>query len=105
MPGPQHDLRGAFHGSEIPYAFDSLEAMPDVPWTAEDHRIADIMSSYWANIIKTGDPNGAALPAWPAYDPHRPQVMELGDDFGPIPVAPPEKIAFWQRFYATQPAW
>lgn len=105
MPGPQHDLRGAFHGSEIPYAFNSLDAMPDVPWTAEDRRIANIMSSYWANIIKTGDPNGSGLPAWPAYDPNRPQVMELGDHFSAIPVASPEKIAFWQRFYATQPAW
>jgi para-nitrobenzyl esterase len=104
MPGPQHDLRGAFHGSEIAYAFDSLDAI-DLPWTQDDRRIAETMSSYWANIIKTGDPNGPGLPNWPAYDPHLPQVMELGDHFVPIPVASTERIAFWKRFYATQPAW
>lgn len=103
-PGPDHDMRGAYHGSEIAYAFDSLDAV-DRPWTDEDRRIAATMSSYWANIIRKGDPNGPGLPEWPRYDPKLPRVMALGDQFGPIPVADPAKIAFWKRFYATQPAW
>jgi para-nitrobenzyl esterase len=104
IPGPSHDMRGAFHGSEIPYAFNSLDAL-DKPWTEDDRRIAETMSSYWANIIKTGDPNGAGLPDWPAYSAKRPQVMELGDHFGPIPVASADKIAFWRKFFATQEPW
>ena len=103
-PGPGHDTRGAFHGSEIYYAFNSLDAV-DRPWTAEDRRIAGTMSSYWANIIATGDPNGPGLPAWPRYSAAVPQVMELGEHFAPIPVASPAKIAFWRRFFATQTAW
>ncbi|TCM15390.1 para-nitrobenzyl esterase [Novosphingobium sp. PhB165] len=104
QPGPSHDTRGAFHGSEIPYAFNSLDAV-NLPWTDEDRQIAERMSSYWANIIKTGNPNGPGLPDWPAYSAQVPQVMELGDHFAPIPIASPEKIDFWKRFYATQPAW
>ncbi len=103
-PGPSHDMRGAFHGSEIYYAFDSLDAV-DRPWTEQDRSIAETMSSYWANIIATGDPNGPGLPVWPRYSPKAPLVMELGDHFAPIPVASPAKIAFWKRFFATQTAW
>ncbi|MEE4451565.1 carboxylesterase family protein [Novosphingobium resinovorum] len=104
MPGSTHDMRGAFHGSEIPYAFDSLDAL-DKPWTKDDRRIADTMSSYWANIVKTGNPNGPGLPQWPAWSADAPQVMELGDRFGPMPLASPAKIDFWKRFYATQKPW
>ncbi|MHB8286028.1 MAG: carboxylesterase/lipase family protein, partial [Caulobacteraceae bacterium] len=103
-PGTSHDTRGAYHGSEINYAFGNLYATPR-PWTDQDRAIADTMSSYWANIIKTGDPNGPGLPVWPAYDPGRPQVMALGDEFGPMPIATPDKPDFWKRFYATQAAW
>jgi para-nitrobenzyl esterase len=103
-PGPDQDMRGAFHGSEIYYTFDSLDAV-DRPWTDEDRKIAATMSSYWANIIKNDDPNGPGLPEWPRYDPSLPRVMELGNHFGPIPVASPAKIDFWKRFYAIQEAW
>jgi para-nitrobenzyl esterase len=104
LPGPSHDRRGAFHGSEIPYVFDSLDALK-LPFTDDDRKIGDTMSSYWANFIKTGNPNGAGLPAWPGYSPQTPQVMAVGDQWGPIPVASPAKIDFWKRFFATQTAW
>jgi para-nitrobenzyl esterase len=103
-PGPDHDLRGAYHGSEIPYVFGNLYP-PNLPWSDADRQIADTMSSYWVNYIATGDPNGPGVPRWPTYDPTAATVMELGDHFAPIPVASPEKLAFWKRFFATQDAW
>jgi len=103
-PGPTRDMRGAFHGSELNYVFDSLDAVEN-DWTQEDRRIADAMSTYWANITKHGNPNGAGLPGWPAFDPDRPLVMEVGDAFAPMAVAEPAQIAFWQRYLATQDAW
>lgn len=102
-PGPGHDRRGAYHGSEIAYVFDNPPQ--DGSWTDEDRRIANIMSSYWAHYAATGNPNGPGLPAWPAYDPKSPQVMELGDAFAPISVAEPAQLDFWRRFFLTQDPW
>jgi para-nitrobenzyl esterase len=105
LAGPSLKTRGAFHGSELMYMFDSLHAN-DLPWTDEDRKVADMMSSYWANYIKNGDPNGAGLPAWPAFDAAKPHVMEVGDGFGPIAIASSaERLDFWQRYFATQDAW
>jgi len=95
-PGPDRDLRGAYHGSEIGYVFGNL---------ADDPVVADTMSSYWANFAATGSPNGPGLPAWPAFDPLVPSVMEVGAHFRPIPVAEPSKLSFWKRFFAAQEAW
>jgi para-nitrobenzyl esterase len=68
---------GAFHAAEIVYALDNLDA---VPWTYSeaDRQTAAAMSAYWVNFVKTGDPNGAGLPAWPAYGPADGKVMVLG---------------------------
>jgi para-nitrobenzyl esterase len=102
-PGPGHDRRGAYHGSEIAYVFANPSA--DGSWTDEDRRLANIMSSYWANYAAQGNPNGPGLPLWPAYDAKSPVVMELGAAFHTIAVAEPDKLDFWKRFFMTQDAW
>jgi para-nitrobenzyl esterase len=60
-------LRGAAHATEIEYVFDALDLNPKAAWTAADHQVADLMSTYWANFMKNGDPNGPDLPKWPVY--------------------------------------
>ena len=32
-------------------------------------------------------------------------ALEIGDHFGPIPVADAARLDFWKRFFATQDAW
>ena len=47
---------------------------------AKDYEIADAISSYWANFIKCGNPNGDGLPVWPKSNDNY-GYIELGDDF------------------------
>jgi para-nitrobenzyl esterase len=57
---------GAVHSGEIEYALGNLAGNTVFAWTDADHRVSDLMQGYWANFIKTGNPNGAGLPEWPA---------------------------------------
>jgi len=88
---PDRPSRGATHVAEIPYMFNNLADGP-VPWTDTDRQLADTMSSYWVNFARTGDPNGAGLPTWPAYrDASTGKAQVLGDtvatEAGSVPAA------------------
>ena len=67
---------GAFHTGEVPYAYDNLKFV-NRPWEDVDHELARIMSSYFANFIKTGNPNGDNLPLWDAYNTSAKKIMIL----------------------------
>jgi para-nitrobenzyl esterase len=71
---PGQTNRGALHGAEIPYAFNS----PAGSWADVDRALADAMSSYWVNFATRGDPNGAGLPLWPAIQPTARERLILG---------------------------
>jgi para-nitrobenzyl esterase len=59
--------RGAYHSAEIEFVFGAL-ASHNLPWRPQDKALSDLMSTYWANFAKSGDPNGTGLPGWPAYN-------------------------------------
>lgn len=64
--GPDREPR-AYHSAEIEYVFSMLPHTT-TPWPPEDRSLAGLMSSYWANFARTGNPNGPGLPQWPAYN-------------------------------------
>lgn len=53
---PPGQDQGAHHMSEITYVLDNLYGT-DLPWQPIDYEIADTLSGYWANFVKTSDPN------------------------------------------------
>ena len=65
---------GAFHTAEVPYAFNTLQYF-NRPLQPTDYALGELMSTYWTNFAKTGDPNGKGLPSWPAFDDTKAMVM------------------------------
>lgn len=57
---------GAPHAFEIEYALGNLHYNHVYSWTGEDYKVSGIMQDYFANFIKTSNPNGTSLPFWPA---------------------------------------
>lgn len=81
---------GAFHASEIPYVFDTVAAKYGSALAPSDAAIAKQANEYWVNFVKTGNPNGAGLPHWPAYHSASDQLMNF-TDHGPVGEADPWK--------------
>ena len=72
-----HDMKGAFHSSELWYMFKSLDR-GDRPFTDADWALAEHVVSCWTNFAKTGDPGLG----WKAYAPEAPDFMvfDLSED-------------------------
>jgi para-nitrobenzyl esterase len=66
---------GAAHASDIEYAFNTLDSKK-ADWQPADRDTARTMAAYFANFVKTGNPNGPGLPEWPEFGKTR-QVMQL----------------------------
>ena len=96
-PG-ESESAGPVHASEMIYVFNNLQTR-DAAWTDADRRIADLMSSYWTNFAKTGNPNSAGLPQWPGFDPANPQVMELMDNGAAAPLPHQDALRFFDGYF------
>ena len=67
-----------WHSGEEVYCYDNIPAGSKL-FDARDRELADVFSSYFANFIKTGDPNGPGLPNW-EQSAGGTQVMEMGEE-------------------------
>lgn len=71
--------KGAVHSAEIEYAMGNLVTNKLYLWTPEDYKVSATMEDYFANFIKTGDPNGAGLPKWTTVTSSKPAPVMLID--------------------------
>ena len=70
---PAADSAGlhAFHASELPFVFGTLEATtpnwPKIPATPQETSLSEAMIGYWTSFARTGKPRAANQPDWPSY--------------------------------------
>jgi para-nitrobenzyl esterase len=61
----------AFHASELPYVFGTFDATPPlwpkIPATPAETKLSDAMIGYWSSFVRTGRPQAANEPDWPAF--------------------------------------
>ncbi|KAK4506235.1 hypothetical protein PRZ48_004200 [Zasmidium cellare] len=105
---PPGQTQGAFHMSEIPYVFNALY-VGEYPYEADDWAIAAKMTAYWVNFIRTGNSNdGGAykgqgeLAQWTENQDGVQSIMHLGDGWGEIDLATPERVALIEEFLLRQ---
>ncbi len=88
-PPAKEKRYGANHASDIEYILGNLPYNKVYNWTPEDYKASEIAESYFANFIKTGDPNGSGLAKWYSLQTGAPRVMILDENAH----AEPEKNA------------
>jgi para-nitrobenzyl esterase len=68
---------GTPHAEELPYVFHQLTEHRRPAPTPRDEALSEMKRTYWTNFAKTGDPNGAAAPKWPAFTTLSPQMLHI----------------------------
>jgi len=79
-PGPGGEKLGAYHGTEIPYVFNTHDDW--LPTEDIDRELTAAVMDYWVQFASSGDPNLPGRPQWPVYNDRQPMAMELGDNIG-----------------------
>jgi para-nitrobenzyl esterase len=94
--------RGAVHAAEIEYAMGNLASNKVFAWTSDDYKLSEVMHAFFANFVKTGNPNGPGVPQWPAANSGPVvQLMRLDVDSHAEPERTRERYLFLDTLYRT----
>jgi para-nitrobenzyl esterase len=99
QPAVTGPAMGAGHSWEIEYALGNLKSNKVYAWTADDDKVSETMESYFANFIKTGDPNGQGLLSWTAMQATGSQVMVIDVNTHPEAEKNAGRYRFLEGFY------
>ena len=79
---PVHDNRmGAYHTLDIPFVFNNVDVAASMTGASQyRYELAHIMSAAWAAFARTGDPNHADMPHWPAFNSADYPTMIFGQE-------------------------
>jgi para-nitrobenzyl esterase len=97
---------GANHGLDIPFVFRNLEPLKAYGYTPTPMAIAasDLISSYWVNFARSGNPNGPGLPAWPAFTDKGMETMVFDQMPSARSLPNLDKLTVWDGYFARRRA-
>ena len=98
VPGGRRGF-GAYHSGELVYVFGNV-GLVGLDWTDWDHELSRVISQYWVNFARTGDPNGEGLPSWPRYQSATDEWLEFGADIRTVAGLRKEKLDLFDRVFA-----
>jgi para-nitrobenzyl esterase len=90
---------GSSHAAELGCVFRNLKSWTGSP-SPRNAELSDLMSSYWVNFAKSGDPNGPGLPEWPAFTEKEMSVMFFDKNPGARPMPHLERLKAIDTYYA-----
>ncbi len=95
---------GAPHACEIEYCMGNLHLVKEYAWTSDDFKVSETMLSYFANFIKTGNPNGIKLPEWTVAKAGEanPPVMILNTESKTVNAANDARYEFLDKAYKNK---
>ena len=71
----------SLHCMELPFVFDNISLANHMTGGGQEaHGLADKMSRAWINFARTGNPNHAGLPNWPAYNSENTATMHFDNN-------------------------
>jgi para-nitrobenzyl esterase len=94
---------GAPHACEIEYAMGNLPLVDVFEWTSDDYKVSKTFMSFFANFIKTGNPNGESLPEWSTMkgNDENPPVMDINTESKMFRATDSPRYQFHDRFYGN----
>ncbi|HLP04402.1 MAG TPA: carboxylesterase family protein, partial [Paludibacter sp.] len=94
---PEYD-QGSPHAQDVSYVFQHLNAS-DPNTSKSDIIISEAMGDYWINFVKSGNPNGAALPQWTPFNRNNPMVMYFENNPHLAPVPDEKALEVLDRYF------
>ncbi|MEL6926839.1 MAG: carboxylesterase family protein, partial [Bacteroidota bacterium] len=95
---------GAPHACEIEYCMGNLPLVEEYAWTPEDYEVSNTIQNYFANFIKSGNPNGEGLSEWApaAGNDATPPVMIIDVESKQVKAAKEARFEFLEKAYHNE---
>lgn len=97
-PYPDFNM-GSVHSTELNYLFPNLSNTSRIDaadLAPASEALAGQMVAQWAQFVRTGNPNGKGLPAWPTYAGGKSVMLLAPGASGAYDAAAQHQCAFWR---------